>query len=175
MATRIVHDNVRFSVEEWTFDRGDRHVAQFMVRKPDAAAAIVHSPDHVLIVEHFRVATSEWGIEIPGGRIESGETPEATALRELEEETSLRLDRLAPFLLGFTMPSLTTEMLHVFEGKLERPLTAQRRESNQHLRCGWVRIEELADRIARQPFFTLDTLLLSHWLNLRLKSDLHGL
>ena len=69
---------------------------------PQAASVIVLRHDSVLMVERARPPFQGlWSF--PGGRSESGETVEATARRELFEETGLTLRRL--LLLGALLPA----------------------------------------------------------------------
>ena len=58
-----------------------------------AAAAVIDEARHILLVRHTYGALN-W--ELPGGMSEPGESFEATALRELREETGLvaRIDQL---------------------------------------------------------------------------------
>lgn len=55
-------------------------------------AAIVYLTAEGRVLFMRRVDDSTWGF--PGGHIEDGETPEACAIRELEEETGLRLNAI---------------------------------------------------------------------------------
>jgi 8-oxo-dGTP pyrophosphatase MutT (NUDIX family) len=68
--------------------RFEHHV----VRAPaDAAGAVVIDPDRgVLLLYRHRFTTDTWGWEIPGGRVDKGETPEQAAAREALEETGWR-------------------------------------------------------------------------------------
>lgn len=59
---------------------------------------IVHTRTHVLLIERgHEPFEGMWAL--PGGHVDEGETVETAAVRELEEETSLRL-AAAPTLLG---------------------------------------------------------------------------
>jgi 8-oxo-dGTP diphosphatase len=59
----------------------------------DGASVVVLRPDAVLMVERARPPFQGlWSF--PGGRTEPGEDAEATARRELREETGLEVDRL---------------------------------------------------------------------------------
>jgi len=56
------------------------------------AGVVVVDSDHVLLIEHGEGAghvTGAWGI--PAGGIDAGETAQAAAVRELAEETGLRV------------------------------------------------------------------------------------
>ena len=51
------------------------------------AVAAVNGSGSLLLVRQYRHALGEWTLEIPAGRLETDELPEAAARRELEEET----------------------------------------------------------------------------------------
>jgi 8-oxo-dGTP pyrophosphatase MutT (NUDIX family) len=65
--------------------RFEHHV----IRMPQpAAGVVVHDPQRgILLLHRHRFITDTWGWEIPAGRIEAGEAPEAAAARECLEET----------------------------------------------------------------------------------------
>lgn len=64
------------------------HTEHEVVRGPDAAGMVVLHPDRgVLMIWRHRFLPDTWGWEIPGGAIDSGESPEQTARRECLEET----------------------------------------------------------------------------------------
>ena len=50
----------------------------------------VTSDDHLVLVRQYRQGTGEISLEVPGGIVDDDESPEATAMRELEEETGYR-------------------------------------------------------------------------------------
>lgn len=59
-----------------------------VVRGPDAAGMVVLHPERgFLMIWRHRFLPDAWGWEVPGGAIDSGETPETAARREFLEET----------------------------------------------------------------------------------------
>jgi ADP-ribose pyrophosphatase len=119
----------------WTL-LGSREIARFRVLRfredryrfeptgAEAPFAVCESADWVEIiavtddrravfVRQFRHGVREVVLEIPGGLIEAGETPEAAAVRELEEETGYagRQARLLARLLP--NPALNTAACYV--------------------------------------------------------------
>ncbi len=58
--------------------------------------------DRFVLVRQFRPAVEEYTLEFPAGHLDAGETPEASAGRELAEETGYRAGRLE--LLGCLHP-----------------------------------------------------------------------
>ena len=62
--------------------------------------------DEVLLVRQYRLLVKALAWEIPGGRVDEGETPEAGAIREGVEETCLRCNSVKPLL--YFHPGLDT-------------------------------------------------------------------
>ena len=68
----------------------------------------------LLLVRQYRHAAGDWILEIPAGRLESGEDPEAAARRELEEETGHRAGAWRPLETFFTAPGFCSERMWLF-------------------------------------------------------------
>ncbi len=56
--------------------------------RPRACGALIHN-DVILMVQHREPTRSYW--TLPGGGLEAGETPAEAAVREVREETDLRV------------------------------------------------------------------------------------
>jgi len=78
----------------------------------------------ILLIRQYRYAADGPMIEVPAGRPEStGEPWDRVALRELEEETGFRADRLEPLTMIYTTPGFTDERIHLFMATGLRPGT----------------------------------------------------
>lgn len=71
--------------------------------------------NNIVTIRQYRYPVHSWQLEFPGGFIDSGETPEEAAKRELFEETGYLAKELIP--LGSFYPSFgsTNEKIHLFE------------------------------------------------------------
>jgi ADP-ribose pyrophosphatase len=89
-----------------TADLGD-FSKEYVVRDGGQRAGLVAVRNGaVLLVRQYRLQIDGLSWEIPGGKVEDGETPERAAVRECFEETGFRCQNVRP-LLNFH-PSLDT-------------------------------------------------------------------
>jgi ADP-ribose pyrophosphatase len=68
----------------------------------------------VVLVRQYRFGSASVTLEIPGGMVDPGEEPAAAALRELEEETGYRAERLVPLGWSHPNPALQSNRLHTY-------------------------------------------------------------
>jgi ADP-ribose pyrophosphatase len=125
-----------------------------MLRHPGASAVVPFLDDpedddpRVLLLRQFRHAADGYIWEIPAGRLDAGEAPEACARRELQEETGMRAKRLDRLTTIFTTPGFTDEQIHLF---LARDLEQgeHRREADEFMELHDRRWSEVTDMIRR--------------------------
>jgi 8-oxo-dGTP diphosphatase len=105
----------------------------------DVTAAIWIENDRVLIARR-RPGSSQAGLwEFPGGKVQSGESPEQCLKREIEEELSIRVEVGAFF----------GESLYAYEDKTIRLLAYRVRSegrqpsANEHAELAWVKMADL--------------------------------
>jgi ADP-ribose pyrophosphatase len=91
-----------------------------IIRHPGASAIVPFLSDpagsdpQVLLLKQYRYATGGTLYEIPAGRLDPGELPEACAHRELREETGCTAESIVPLASMFTTPGFTDERIHLF-------------------------------------------------------------
>jgi ADP-ribose pyrophosphatase len=92
-----------------------RSCALEIVRHPGAAAVVpLDARGDVLMVRQFRHATQGWLLEVPAGKLDGGEAPDACARREVEEEAGVRPGRLVDLGWIWTTPGFTDEKIWLF-------------------------------------------------------------
>ncbi len=106
----------RFSVvrQRFTLADGRAHVRE-TVQHPGAVVILPLLADgRVCLISNFRTAVGQTLIELPAGTLEPPEPPEATARRELEEETGYCAETIEPLCQFFMSPGILNERMHVY-------------------------------------------------------------
>ncbi|UOQ47521.1 NUDIX hydrolase [Gracilibacillus caseinilyticus] len=98
-----------------------------LVKHPGAVAIIPVTEDNkIVFVKQYRKALEKTIIEIPAGKLEPGEKPAITALRELQEETGYTTEHLTYVTSFYTSPGFADEIIYLYQtqslSKLEQPL-----------------------------------------------------
>ncbi|WP_394174156.1 NUDIX hydrolase [Guptibacillus hwajinpoensis] len=89
-----------------------------LIDHPGAVAVIAITPDNkILAVRQYRKALKKAIVEIPAGKLEPGEKPEVTAVRELEEETGYTCESLDKLISFYTSPGFANELVHLYVAK----------------------------------------------------------
>jgi ADP-ribose pyrophosphatase len=119
-----------------------------IVRHPGAVAVIAqHADGRLVLVRNRRVAVGQRLVEFCAGKLEPGEPPAQTALRELEEETGFAAGRLEALGSFFTSPGFADEIMHVFVASDLRPVP-QRLEPGEEIEVVTLAEDELRAAIA---------------------------
>ncbi|MFC5467849.1 NUDIX domain-containing protein [Cohnella suwonensis] len=85
-----------------------------IVRHPGAVAVVAIVDGKMLVVEQFRKPLDKAQVEIPAGKLDAGEEPEAAARRELEEETGYRARSIRHLSSFSTSPGFAEEIVHLY-------------------------------------------------------------
>jgi 8-oxo-dGTP pyrophosphatase MutT (NUDIX family) len=84
--SRVVAEFDGFTKEYFVSDSGQR------------AAVLAVRNDEVLFVRQYRLLINGLSMEVPGGKVEEGESPESSAMRECLEETGVQCSNLKPLM-----------------------------------------------------------------------------
>ncbi len=68
----------------------------------------------VLLVKQYRYPYEELLLEIPAGKLEPGETPFETGVRELQEETGMNATRYFDLGIDYPSPGYCNEKIHLY-------------------------------------------------------------
>ncbi len=116
-----------------------------------AAAIVINEKNEVLLLDHVLRPVSGWGI--PGGFLESGEQPEAAAVRELREETGIELSNVQ--LLNVRTSGGHVEIMF----RATADSAAEITESREINRARWFKLGALPENMNRAQRAEIENLL----------------
>jgi ADP-ribose pyrophosphatase len=120
-----------------------REKERVVIHPGDAAAMLPIDGDDCILLRQFRFAIGEWLCEAPAGTLDPGETPLATARRELIEETGLAGETFIPRGFIYTTPGFTTEKIHLFEVRGLTPSAEYTKDEDEDIEVVKVSIPEV--------------------------------
>lgn len=96
-------------------DAEGREHRRDIIRHPGAVVLLPLTSDgRVVLIRNDRISIARTLLELPAGTMEVGEPPEATAARELVEETGYRAGRLELLRTFYASPGICDEVMHLF-------------------------------------------------------------
>ncbi|MBM7646221.1 ADP-ribose pyrophosphatase [Scopulibacillus daqui] len=105
---------IKVRVDDVTLPNGGTSKRE-IVDHPGAVAVIaLNSEGKLLLVKQFRKPLEKVIYEIPAGKLEPGEDPKQTALRELEEETGYKCKEMSHVVSFYTSPGFANELVHIY-------------------------------------------------------------
>jgi 8-oxo-dGTP pyrophosphatase MutT (NUDIX family) len=120
-----------------------------LVRHPGAAAVVaVDDAGRVCLVRQYRQGVTDFLWEIPAGKLDSGEAPEACAIRELAEETGVAAHRWSPLGLYIPAPGIFTEVIHMYLAR-ELDVGTPTPDIDEELELKWMPLDEAIARVLR--------------------------
>ena len=94
---------------------GGERIPYHVFEVPDAVCVLpVLADGSIVMVGQYRYPHGKTHWEAPAGRIDSGESPEAAATRELEEETGYRPGHLVPLPGFYPVNGISPHWAHLF-------------------------------------------------------------
>lgn len=85
------------------------------IKHPGASAIVpVFEDGTIMLIKQFRYPSRRTFVEVPAGKIDSGESPESTAKRELTEETGISCKFIEKTGSFFPAIGYADEEIHVF-------------------------------------------------------------
>ena len=88
-----------------------------VVEHSGGSAIYCEKDGKILLVKQFRYPYKEELYELPAGKLNEGETPEQTAIRELEEEGGIKAKSVEKLFDIYPTPAYTNEIIRIFKAK----------------------------------------------------------
>ena len=104
--------------------------------------------EELLFVRQFRYPLGEVTLELPAGKLEPGEDPRASGLRELAEETGLTPGTFLPLGSIASSPGILAERIHLFFAR-DLVQGEARPDDGEFVETLWVPYQDLLDMARR--------------------------
>ncbi|MEH6943028.1 NUDIX hydrolase [Bacillus sp. JJ722] len=158
---------ISLQVDEVELPNGEKGKRE-LVKHPGAVAIIAITQDNkIVMVEQYRKALERSIIEIPAGKLELGEEPVVTAIRELEEETGYVSESMEHIVSFYTSPGFADELLHVFVAKgLKKKEDAASCDEDEFVEVLEIDLEEAQTYIKEQKIYDAKTVYAVQYLQL---------
>jgi ADP-ribose pyrophosphatase len=113
-----------------------------MVEHSGGSAILCEKDGKILLVKQFRYPYKEVIYEIPAGKLNPGEDPSETAIRELEEEGGVKAERVVKMFDVYPTPAYTNEIIRIYraEGLKETEIHL---DEDEFLTGKWFTLDEL--------------------------------
>jgi len=150
VASNPTHDGrvIQVSTERLRYSNGREYDIDF-VRHPGAAAVVaIDGNRRVCVVRQYRHGVQDFLWEIPAGKLDVGEPPEACALRELKEETGVEAARWTSLGRYIPAPGIFTEVIHLYLAR-DLEIGAASPDADEELELKWLPLDEAIDLVLR--------------------------
>lgn len=125
----------------------------YVLEYPDWVNAVALTEDnHVILIRQYRHAAGKEFLEIPGGCIEKGESPEQAVRRELLEETGYEFDHVELLSELYANPATATNRTHCFLATGGKLVASQKLDSGEEIIVELVSLEKLKELVLRNEF-----------------------
>ncbi len=139
---------VNFRVDTVRLPNGKRATREFMDH-PGAVGVVPLLPDgKVVMVRQYRHPVGKVTLELPAGKIDSGESLVTCVRRELREETGFTARKITPLIQYWPTPAFANEVLHLYiaeglkAGKMET-------DADEFLECVTLPLRHALDLVKR--------------------------
>ena len=119
-----------------------------IVEHPGGAAILCVQDGKVILVRQYRYAYGEELLEIPAGKLNRGEDPLAAAVREFEEETGLKAEKMTLLFTLYPSPGYCDEKIYIYEAD-EITAGAQHLDEDEFLSVVRLPVDEAIDMVKR--------------------------
>ncbi len=119
-----------------------------VVEHSGGSCVVCERDEKILLVKQFRYPYMEEILEIPAGKLNKGEDPAETAIRELEEEGGIKAEKVELLFTVYPSPGYTNEKIYIYKavGITE---TQSHLDEDEFLESVWVDKLVLKEMIAQ--------------------------
>ena len=146
--------------DEVLLDNGNTSVRELVLHNGGACIAL-KKDDRYFMVKQYRYTFSKEMLEFPAGKIEVGEDPEETILREVVEETGYSVKNLRSF--GYIIPTCgyCSEKIYLYYGEADEYL-GQDLDADENILLNQFTFKEIKEMIKNNKIDDAKTIALMY-------------
>lgn len=146
--------------DEVLLDNGNTSVRELVLHNGGACIAL-KKDDRYFMVKQYRYTFSKEMLEFPAGKIEVGEDPEETILREAVEETGYSVKNLKSF--GYIIPTCgyCSEKIYLYYGEADEYL-GQDLDADENILLNQFTFKEIKEMIKNNQIDDAKTIALMY-------------
>jgi len=116
LSSKVVFEGraVKLRIDTVRTADGRRSTREIVEHADCIGVVAVDDDDNVLMVKQYRLAAGKELLEIPAGGIDEGEDAETAVIREMQEETGFRPQRVERLCGFYLSPGFCSEFLHLY-------------------------------------------------------------
>lgn len=146
---RLDYSNPFMDIRHTRADFGAFQKDYYVVDLGPRAGIVALREGCVLLTRQYRFLIDDYSWEIPGGRVDTGESPEVAAVRECVEETGIRCTELQPLVVYYPgLDNFNNRTTLFFSEKIEvaAPFVA---DDSEVVEINWMAVDTCLDMIFR--------------------------
>lgn len=139
---------VNLGIEKITLPNGQEMNLE-VVRHPGGSATVaLDKQQRVCLLKQYRHAAGGWIWELPAGKIDPGEQPRQTAMRELQEEAGLEASNWKALGSFLSTPGFCDERIYLYLARELRQVNSAL-ETHEVIEVHWIGYDKVLDMIER--------------------------
>ncbi|MGA2543403.1 MAG: NUDIX hydrolase [Verrucomicrobiota bacterium] len=144
---QIVYQNPFLKISSVQVQSGEFCKTLYVIDSGPRVGVLLLKDDNVLLVRQYRMLINDLALEIPGGKVDEGETTQTAAIRECLEETGLRCLSLQPLL--YYHPGLDTNdnPTSIFYCTQSEPVSHHKLDHNEVAELVWIPFSRCLDMV----------------------------
>jgi ADP-ribose pyrophosphatase len=143
-------------------ESGTTTIREVVLHPGGVTAVPVLEDGRILLIRQFRYPIGKFILELPAGKLDSGQSPIDTVARELEEEIGYSARTLSYQTTFYTTPGICNESIHLFIAK-DLIQSTQRLEEGEHITLEAYSLEECLKKIETGEINDAKTILGIFW------------
>ncbi len=119
-----------------------------VVEHSGGSCIVCENNGKILLVKQYRYPYEKELLELPAGKLNPGENPAETAIRELEEEGGIKCKKVEKLFEVYPSPGYTNEIIYIYKAT-DFEKTAVHLDEDEFLTSAWYSKEELKEKIEK--------------------------